>query len=269
MEKKEYASMFETEDSKFTGEEITNFKKYIEENSIRSDNSFEFFEENLTYFSLRHTSPNFYSPSRFFHTNSNFIISDEMEKNLKLYKKSIEWAKETIHPEDSEYVIKQEKYRFINELSVEIEGLIEHLNTFALEDYQCIDILIYKGDAIYQYLPGKNFIFTWRKNCREKIELLYENQFFQNEESFDKISNDEMIIVPIFIPVRECLFLGEFGYRDALITYGQLIERMYSYLKKSKNVVLLRYFDNLEVHKIFNIDGIDKSILNLLVISEI
>ena len=43
----------------FTGEEIASFKRYIEENDVYNDNTFEFTERNLDYFSARYTRDDF------------------------------------------------------------------------------------------------------------------------------------------------------------------------------------------------------------------
>lgn len=265
MNRTEYAKLFgQSEESNFSGEEIAIFKRYIEENNVYTENNFDFFEDNLNYYSVRHTSPHFFSPSRLFHINSNFISSDEMDINLKNYEKSIEWTKETIHPEDSEYVIKQEKYRFLDEINEDVRVLAEHLNNFSLNDYHCLDILIYSDGNIYKYLPSKNFTFTWRKNCSETIDRVMELEFFKN--GFKDFKGEiSTFIIPIFSPIRECLFLGEFGYRDAIITYGQVLERISQFLNsKADKVKVFRNFDNDAVQKIFNIDGIDRSIMNII-----
>lgn len=264
MKKADYAKLFtQSEDTDFSGEEITTFKRYIEENNVYTENSFEFFEGNLNYYSVRHTSSHFFSPSRLFHVNSNYIESLEMSENLSDYNSSIKWTKKTIHPEDSQHVIKQEKYVFLDELNDEIGLLISFLNTFPVADYHCVDILIYSEEKLYKYLPEKNFVFTWRKNCSQILTDLSKCNFGQSEQAL-KDKTIESLIVPIFTPIRECLFLGDFGYRDAIITYGQIIERLIQYLNKGMNTILLRRFDNFEVQKIFNVDGVDRSIMDMI-----
>ena len=69
----------------FTGEEIASFKRYIEENDVYNDNTFEFTERNLDYFSARYTRDDFTCYAELFHVNSDFWNSDEMDENIELY----------------------------------------------------------------------------------------------------------------------------------------------------------------------------------------
>lgn len=163
MEKQMYSNMFEEENQDFTGEEITIFKRYIEENNVYTENNFEYMEENLSYYSSRYTSTNYYSPFEMFQVNSNFIFSDERKKNIELYDKSVEWYSKTVHPEDSEYVVKEEKHIYTEQLDDILKNLIKNLNEYSKDDYQCIDLLIYYKGNIYKYLAQKNFVFTWKK----------------------------------------------------------------------------------------------------------
>ena len=143
MEKQIYATMFEDKNQDFTGEEITTFKRYIEENNVYTENNFEYLEENLSYYSSRYTSENYNSPFELFQVNSNFVCSDEAKKNIKLYNASVEWYSKTVHPEDSEYVVKEEKYIYTEQLDDILKDLIEELNQYPKKDYQCMDLLIY------------------------------------------------------------------------------------------------------------------------------
>lgn len=268
MSKSNYANFFsKTEELDFSGEEITIFKRYIEENNVNTENCFEYFEDNLNYYSTRQTSPNFFSPSQLFQVNSNFKWSNEMQENINYYNASVRWAQKTIYPEDSKYVIKQEKYKYINEIADNIREFFKYLNNFTVQDYHCLDILYYSNGVIYKFLSGKNFVFTWRKNCSQLLATMQGNNFYQCEMDFTKETINELII-PIFVPVRETLFLGEFGYRDAIISYGQIIERILHYLNKGKNnsFTLIRKFDNYEIHKLFNVDGVNKNIMDIIVL---
>lgn len=265
-----YVKLFEPEEeSEFSGEEITKFKRYIEENNVYTGNCFEFFEENLNYYSVRHTSPFFYSPGRLFQSNSNFTFTKEMKENIDYYNASIRWTKKTIHPEDSNYVLKQEKYRLLSELTGFINDLAVFLNNFSLADYHCIDILIFNNGPIYKFLPEKNFVFTWRKNGTDIIKRFKKYNYYQFEYNISELSITQNIVIPIFVPIRECLFLGEFGYRDAIITYGQVLERIIQFINQKSIAINLRRFDNAEVHKVFNVDGIEKSIMDIILVKEL
>lgn len=266
MDKQMYEDFFNDEEQEFTGEEITTFKRYIEENNVCNDNNFELLEENLNFYSSRYTSEVFKSPAELFQANSNYRESDEMGKNVELYFQSVEWASKTVHPEDSEYVIKKEKYIFNNELEGFIKDIIEHLNKYPKEDYQCMDILIYQNGNILKYLPHKNFVFTWRIDCNIIINKLLENNFFQSLKIFkEEEYYSSLIILPIFIPIRKSLFLGEYGYRSAMVDYGRIVERIGSFLEKNGEYNNLERFDNLDVNKLIGLDGIEKSIFNILI----
>lgn len=261
--------MFDNNENDFTGEEITAFKRYIEENNVYTENNFEFLEENLQYYSSRYTREGFISPFEFFQSNSNYIVSNEMMKNEKLYESSIEWYSKTVHPEDSEYVIKEEKYIYVNSLDNCISKLIDKLNNYSKEDYQCVDILIYYKKSIYKYLPQKNFVFTWRKDCKKVFDSLFKNNFYQNKEKMNSVEiHQPVIIFPIFIPIRQSLFLGEFGYRNAMVKYGGVIERIMNINEKLQLSKNLDRFDNSCINNLLGIDGVEKSIYNILVFSE-
>ena len=112
----------------FTGEEIASFKRYIEENDVYNDNTFEFTERNLDYFSARYTRDDFTCYAELFHVNSDFWNSDEMDENIELYEKSVQWRNKTVHPEDSEYVIKEEKYLYLESFSEKFRNIVSSLN---------------------------------------------------------------------------------------------------------------------------------------------
>ena len=204
---------FQREDGEFLGEEITTFKRYIEENNVYTDNNFEFFEDNVNYYSIRHTYPHFFSAGRLFQVNSNYVETDEMIRNQDLYAASIKWASRTIHPEDSEYVIKEEKYRYLEGNDSRVKELADYLNKFDIGEYHCIDILIYSQNSLLKFLPGKNFTFTWRKDCTKYMGRLLDNIFLENKYNKDNV----------------------------------------------------RKFDNYEIHKLLNLDGADKNVMDIIV----
>lgn len=269
MDRRKLESMFNETESEFTGEEITTYKRYIEENNVYTENNFEFIESNLSYYSSRYTSEHYSSPSEMLHCNSNFLESDEMKQNIHLYLKSIEWFSKTVHPEDSEYVIKKEKYIYTQELGGIYKEIIDFLNNYSMADYQCIDLLFYSQGVIYKYLPYKNFVIKWRNDCETLENDLIDNNFYQTLHEYDKEElKDSLIIIPIFIPIRKVMFLGEYGYRSALITYGQVIERIISFLKDTGNVIHLEMFDHFSVNNLLGLDGVEKSICNLIIYKE-
>lgn len=269
MEKQMYESMFENEKQDFTGEEITIFKRYIEENNVYTDSNFEYLEENLSYYSSRYTRENFISPFELFQVNSNYLDSDEMKKNVGLYYRSVEWSSKTVHPEDSEYVIKEEKYIYTEQLDEALRNLICELNKYPKSDYHCIDLLICYKENIYKYLSQKNFVFTWRKNCGDLIRSILKETYFQDGTDIDKETYDNsLIVLPIFVPIRQALFLGEYGYRNAIVNYGRIIERIDNFEKdkfKHKNI---ERFDNIKLNNLIGIDGVEKSIYNVLIFEE-
>ena len=134
----------------FSGEEIAIFKRYIEENDVYDDNTFEFFEKNLDYFASRYTRAEFDCMAERFHANSDFWISDEMTENISLYEKSVQWCNETVHPKDSEYVIKEEKYLFLESSSEKFRCVQKPLPTSRrlLHLFVSCNCFIFKVDAI-------------------------------------------------------------------------------------------------------------------------
>ena len=127
----------------FTGEEIASFKRYIEENDVYNDNTFEFTERNLDYFSARYTRDDFTCYAELFHVNSDFWNSDEMDENIELYEKSVQWRNKTVHPEDSEYVIKEEKYLYLESFSEKFRNIVSSLNKHQAELFSCIGLLFF------------------------------------------------------------------------------------------------------------------------------
>lgn len=248
----------EEEESQFSTDEIAVFKRYIEENVVSTNNNFEFLEENLAYYSTRYTSEHYFSPAEYFHANSNLVLSDEMKTNLDLYEKAVEWHSSTVHPEGSEYVVKQEKYNDLEGFPEPIQNLVSFLNQYEKREFFVVDLLFYVDGEIYQYLPGKNFLFKWKSNAhhlREKLENSLEDV---------KLDIDEVVVFPIFTPIRKMLFLGEYGYRSSLIEYGRITEIVRSYLREQK--YQYRHVDVFENHKMnhtLRLDGIERSIHSL------
>lgn len=237
----------------FTGEETAIFKRYIEENNVYNNNAFEFFERNLDYFAFRYTRDDFDCMAERFHANSDFWYSDEMVENLLLYDQSVSWRNKTVHPEDSECVIKEEKYLFLESFSERFRLIVTTLNELPMEMFSCIDLLLYVDGSIYQYLPHKNFVFTWEKNGKKLIERISE-QFAEN-------LSDRVVAIPIFVPIRKMLFLGEYGYREAIIDYGRVISEI---MHCAPAPTLWRRFENSSVNQQFRVDGIEKSIMNII-----
>ena len=237
----------------FTGEEIATFKRYIEENDVYNDNAFEFFECTLDYFSSRYTRDQFECAAEYFHVNSDFWNSDEMAENLQLYEKSVEWRIKTVHPENSEYVIKEEKYLYLESLPEKFHNIITELNKLPAEMFSCVDLLFYIDKSFYQYLPQKNFVFTWEKDGKKMIERIH--------EQLSEDLSDRIIAFPIFVPIRKMLFIGEYGYREALIDYGRVISSIMHCVSDAK---LIRRFENRAMNANFRLDGVEKNILNVV-----
>lgn len=237
----------------FSGEEIATFKRYIEENDVYNDNSFEFFEKNLDYFASRYMRAEFDCMAERFHANSDFWDSDEMTENILLYEKSVQWRNKTVHPRDSEYVIKEEKYLFLESFSEKFREIIMFLNELPVEMFSCIDLLFYVNGGIYQYLPHKNFVFTWEKNGEKMIKHV--------SELLSEDLSECIVAIPIFVPIRKILFLGEFGYREAIIDYGRVLSEIMHCLPQAE---LFHRFENRSMNQKFRLDGIEKSILSII-----
>lgn len=237
----------------FTGEEIAAFKRYIEENDVYNENSFEFFEHNLDYFSSRYTRDDYTCIAEQFQANSDFWCSDEMEENIPLYEKSVQWRNKTVHPENSEYVIKEEKYLFLDSFSEKFRGIVTALNALPAELFSCVDLLFYADGSIYQYLPQKNFVFTWEKNGKKLIDRISAQL---NEKLEDKI-----VAFPIYVPIRKMLFLGEYGYREAMLDYGRVLAEI---MHCAPEATLIRRFETRPMNQQFRLDGIEKSIFSIV-----
>ncbi|ADH60238.1 hypothetical protein Tmath_0474 [Thermoanaerobacter mathranii subsp. mathranii str. A3] len=269
MKEKSIKMLFDENNKEFTEEELAVFKRYLEENNVFTDNNFEFFEENLNYYASRYTNEFYFSPAELFHANSNFLSSEEMIRNIELYHKSVEWYNKTVHPEDSEWVVKGEKYVYVSDLESKLKELIYYLNKYPKVDYHCLDILFYFKESIYKYLPQKNFTFRWKENAKDLIQKLLKHNFYQIHQIksvniIQESLQDIIIIFPIFIPIRVMLFLGEYGYRSAIINYGAIIERFKNY-GKCKEILDVNMFENHSVNNLLGLDGIEKSIFNILI----
>lgn len=250
----------EYEEVEFTGEELTIFKRYLEENDIDSPNIFRNVEENLNYYSKRLTSDEYFSPSELFWSNSNFMPSNEMMKNINFYKKSIQWRLQTVHPKDTESVKKEEKYKFRSSLPKKVQEILKWLDErTSLELINCLDLYIFFNNQVIQYLPKKAFVFNYEEDAKKVGILLKQSLNCQN--------NNAIIIVPVFIPIREVTFLGEFGFKDALINYGKFLNAISTHAA-SKIEVNEKINSNF-LNDTFNLDGIEKSISHLIKIEEV
>lgn len=50
-----------------------------------------------------------------------------------------------------------------------------------------------------------------------------------------------------------------------MVDYGRIVERIGSFLEKNGEYNNLEKFDNLDVNKLIGLDGIEKSIFNILI----
>lgn len=237
----------------FTGEEIASFKRYIEENDVYNDNTFEFTERNLDYFSARYTRDDFTCYAELFHVNSDFWNSDEMDENIELYEKSVQWRNKTVHPEDSEYVIKEEKYLYLESFSEKFRNIVSSLNKQQAELFSCIDLLFFVEGSFYQYLPQKNFVFMWGKNGKKIVDRISEWLSVDFE--------DKIVVIPIFVPIRKMLFFGEYGYREAMIDYGRVLSEITHSVSDAK---IIRRFETRAMNEKFRLDSVEKSILSII-----
>lgn len=262
----ETSSKSDDGDSKFSNDELSTFKRYLEENIVSSENNFEYLENNLSYYSARHTSEFYFSPAEHYQANANCVRSDELIANISLYKKAIEWQSTSVHPADSEYVIKKEKYVYASDLVKPLRFLVAYLNEFPKEDFFTVDLLFYKAGEIFQYLPQKDFLFK-RKETKLRLDVITNIEELEQEESSQKNLDfsRSAAIFPIFVPIRKMLFFGEFGYRSALIEYGRATERLRAYFR-SKNIPLrdVLIFENYKVNEMLGLDGVERSIQNVL-----
>lgn len=237
----------------FTGEEIASFKRYIEENDVYNDNTFEFTERNLDYFSARYTRDDFTCYAELFHGNSDFWNSDEMDENIELYEKSVQWRNKTVHPEDSEYVIKEEKYLYLESFSEKFRNIVSLLNKQQAELFSCVDLLFFVEGSFYQYLPQKNFVFMWKKNGKKMVDRISEWLSVDFE--------DKIVVIPIFVPIRKMLFFGEYGYREAMIDYGRILSEITHSVSDAK---IIRRFETRAMNEKFRLDSVEKSILSII-----
>lgn len=254
-------------EQEFTGEEVAIFKRYIEENIVHTDNNFEFLEENLTYYSYRYTSEHYFSPAELLHVNSNMLKTEEMVKNIDLYYKAIKWHSSTVHPQDSEYVLKKEKYTDIKDFPPIIVDLIHFLNELDMNDFFILDLYIYINGEIYTYLPKKNFLFKWKGKADIKIERLINEQYFSFFHSHELLTEtDPIVLLPVFIPIRKMLFLGEYGYKSGLIQYGKVIGHISNFfLNNEKQFKQIEYFDSKKMSELFRLDGIERSVQTVFI----
>lgn len=256
-----------TYEQEFTGEEIAIFKRYIEENIVHTDNNFEYLEENLTYYSFRNTSEYYFSPAELLHVNSDMVETEEMKKNIDLYIKAIKWHSSTIHPNNSEYVQKKEKYTDLTNLPITVINLISYLNKLNMNDFFILDLYIYVNGEIYTYLPKKDFLFKWKGQAKIKINHLINNKYFSFLNSGELLTEKEPIVLfPVLIPIRKMIFLGEHGYRSALIQYGKVIGHICNYfLNESHSYTQIDYFDSNKMNELLGLDGVERSIHTIFI----
>lgn len=263
MDKSIVAMLFAEQERSFSNEEIALFKRYIEENVVHTDNTFEFFEENLSYYAFRHTSEYYFSPAEYFHANANLTKTDELMKNIMLYERAIEWHNQTVHPQNSEYVLKKEKYIDIEDAPERVRMITEFLNRFDQRDYFITDLLIYMEGEMYKYLPKKEFLFKWKNKDTTIMEKLIEHNYFTIEKLEPTLLQEKnpTLIFPIFIPIRKMLFFGEFGYKSSLIEYGKLLQRIAGFFDE-QNIAytMIELFENHKLDDLFGLDGVERSI---------
>ncbi|ARY92878.1 MULTISPECIES: hypothetical protein [Lacticaseibacillus] len=245
----------------FTGEQLTIFKRFLEENDVATDNIFRTFEENLSYYSKRLTSADYFSPGELFLTNSKFFPSNEMINNCALFQASIRWRTQTVHPSNSESALNEEKYKFTESLSSTLKDVVKFLDThLTTELMACVDMyLIHKG-ATFQYLPEKNFVFKPQADSK---------QLGKSIESLLNITGEDtdhtVVLVPVFIPIRITTFLGEYGFRKSLVDYGRLLNVIESGFTDGTTTFSQINFDY--VNSLFHVDGVEKNISDIVKVS--
>lgn len=259
--------MLDEKQEQFTGEEIAVFKRYIEENVVYTDNNFELLEENLTYYSSRYTSEHYFSPAEFFHVNSNMTKTDEIEKNLNLYLQAIKWHSLTVHPQDSEYVLKKEKYTNLDDFPERIVKFVQYLNCLDEKDFFILDLYIYMDGEIYQYLPKKDFLFKWKRKAKRTVEKMIEHHYYSFHHEHKLLKEGQPILfLPVFVPIRKMLFLGEYGYRSGLIEYGKVIGYISNYCSlQEQPFIQVQFFDMHQMNQLLRLDGVERSIQTIFV----
>jgi len=256
------------EEQFFSSDELAIFKRYLEENTYYPENQFEYLENNMSYYSGRYTSADYFSPAEFFHANANLYYSDELKENWKYYEKAVEWYYTTVHPENSPNVLKGEKYLFLDQVPCLLQKLIRWLNKGESKNFFTVDLIIYHDGKFFQYLPRRNFVIQWKKEAHKRHRELIKNRCYLIEEdeiTLNSLSDYDYLLFPIFVPIRKMIFLGEFGYRSSLIEYGKCIETILSFLKQEK-IKFLEFsrFFHRSIHHYMGIDGIEKSILSII-----
>ncbi|MGJ8730775.1 hypothetical protein ACRW9N_09935 [Listeria aquatica] len=245
----------------FTSYEEAIFKAYLEENTVKSENNFEFSESNLSYYSSRYTSEEYFSPYEFAHVNGFYHQSSEFSKNKKLLEKAKKWHIETVHPTKSEYVSEGDKYVPYIHAPKQIKSICEQLLKAPSLDFYSTELLLVHKDKIYQYLPQKEFLFKWKDNIGDRKQVFEQEQGFLFEEAKLELERDSVILFPIFIPIREILFLGEAGYREALLKHGAILHYLEYQLSEEK----LEYFSTKKLNDWLQIDGVERSVMNYFI----
>jgi len=251
----------ETDNKTFSPYEEAVFKAYLEENTVKSENVFEFKESNLSYYSSRYTSDKYFSPYEFAHVNSLYHESEEFTQNRSLLMKAKQWYLETVHPSESEYVAEGDKYILHNNLPPKIKKTCEQLKKAKGLDFYTTELLLLYEDKIYQYLPEKEFVFKWKDNMSDRKKEFEQNNGFLFENEDTSFIKDYLLFFPIFVPIKEMLFLGEVGYKSALLKHGAILY----YIEYQLNNQKLDYFSNKKLNDWLQIDGVERSVINYFV----
>lgn len=246
----------------FTRYEEAIFKAYLEENNIKSENLFHFKETNLEYYSSRYTSEWYSSPYEYAHVNGTVTDSIEFHENLKLLNSAKKWMQQTIHPEKSEYITEGDKYIHLSQAPIKVEEFISKLKEKINGYLYSTDILIMYENKIFQFLQNKEFLFKWRDNIDERRNIFYREGGFQFSNIDLKFDDASMFIFPIFVPIREMIFLGEYGYKNALIDHGAILQL----ITNASGAKSVKYFKSRKLHDWIQMDGVERSIIQYFVV---
>jgi hypothetical protein len=248
----------------FSADELSVFKRYLEEDIVTPLGALDALEENLSYYASRHTSGAYFSPAESYHANASYVHSDEASRNLVLYRRAVEWHGASVHPSDSEYVVKREKYVYTDDVPELLGGLVERLNEFPEADFFVVDLLIQVGGEMFQYLPQKNFLFR-RTGRTVRAEHFRDHDDAEGWDRFEAglaAPSDLGAVMPVFTPIRRMLFAGEVGYRLGLQEYGRIAERVRAYLESRVDGLMdVQLFETARANAALGLDGIERSVL--------
>jgi len=245
----------------FSADELAIFKAYLEENNVKSDNIFEFNETNLSYYASRYTSEEYVSLYEMAHVNSFYHDSSEFIANRELLEKAKQWHMMSVHPEHSDYVLEGDKYVLHESLPGQVKGICNQLQAEQHLDFYTTDLLLMYKNKIYQYLPGKNFVFKWKDNMEARRKVFEQaHGFLFGEQQLD-LNVDSVVALPVFIPIRAMLFLGETGYRSALLNHGAILH----YIECELHTRKYDYFSNIKLNDWLQIDGVERSVISYFI----